>query len=419
MEKENLDENLFKPAAEATPNSRPRSAKGNRNRNSRKSNFKQKQEKLPEIVSVFPLVPAAQELLTRLVCIVIPVEQYSKYAEVVEAATSYATEEDKNLQYTNTYLVQPYVCKLTNKVAFVVGVSNRAFKQYLILAAHAEGFEAFEMTNVPFLGQPGVLVSDMDKTAVDLECLDAFAASLGKGQAVKAITEQAMNGELDFAESLRARVELLKGAKRSDLVKLTHNLPVNPGFVELCKVLQARGWKIGLASGGFVEFVRAAQKQIGHVDHIACNLLDFDGPLSYEADGFVSLVDAEKQVLNGKVKGQIVDDTAKAEFLKKLATSYKIHAGQTIALGDGANDIKMAKEAAWSVGYLPKDVLREQVDGVIVWNDFSNLIAVLEAKQSLYENILRKPEVALRNLCDVNDDERSGLILSSSIRFDK
>ena len=189
---------------------------------------------------------------------------------------------------------------------------------------------------------------DMDSTLINIECIDEIAAAAGKKEEVAAITEAAMRGEItDFKESLRRRLALLKGVPASALEQvLTERLQFNPGARELCAALKAAGLKLVLVSGGFTYFTRYVAVQLG-MDYVRSNELEIvDGRLT---GGLIT-----------QPWGEICDGEEKRRMLVQCTDEMGAHSAQTIAIGDGANDLPMMGAAGLSVAYHAKPKVREQ-----------------------------------------------------------
>ncbi|MCL1138446.1 phosphoserine phosphatase SerB [Shewanella pneumatophori] len=205
--------------------------------------------------------------------------------------------------------------------------------------------ELFEVApNVPQINTPGLLVMDMDSTAIEIECIDELAVMAGVGAAVAEVTELAMQGELDFEQSLRARVAKLEGADAQIIETLCAKLPLMPGLKEMIAELKSHGWRTVVASGGFTPFVNHL-KQLLSLDAAFANELDI-------ADG----------KLLGTVSGQVVDAQFKADTVVSCAAQWQIAVGQSVAIGDGANDIPMIKTADFGIAYHAKPKLAEAAD---------------------------------------------------------
>lgn len=182
---------------------------------------------------------------------------------------------------------------------------------------------------------------DMDSTLIEAEVIDELAKAAGVGEQVAAITEQAMRGELDFAESFRARLALLKGLDKQLLSAIAADLPISEGAEQLITTLKRMGYKTAILSGGFDYFGRYLQSKLG-IDYVFANQLAIEGGK-----------------LTGEVSGDIVDGQRKAELLRELAVKEGISMEQVIAVGDGANDLPMLSIAGLGIAYRAKPIVRK------------------------------------------------------------
>ena len=178
---------------------------------------------------------------------------------------------------------------------------------------------------------------DMDSTLIQTECIDELAMRAGVGDQVKAITERAMRGEIDFKESFTQRVALLKGLDVSVMQDIADHLPITEGADRLMSVLKRCGYKIAILSGGFTFFGEYLQRRYG-IDYVYANELEID----------------EDGKLTGRYVGEVVDGHRKAELLKLIAQVEKVNLAQTIAVGDGANDLPMISEAGLGIAFHAK-----------------------------------------------------------------
>jgi phosphoserine phosphatase len=182
---------------------------------------------------------------------------------------------------------------------------------------------------------------DMDSTLIQTEVIDELAELNGVGEQVRAITESAMNGEIDFSESFKKRMALLEGLSEEVLHNVAVNLPITKGAHRLMKALKYYGYKTAILSGGFTYFGDYLQKELG-IDYVYANQLEIkDGKLT------------------GKYLGEIVDGAKKAEYLKAIAEKEGIHINQTIAVGDGANDLPMLNLAGLGIAFHAKPKVKE------------------------------------------------------------
>ncbi len=186
-----------------------------------------------------------------------------------------------------------------------------------------------------------LVVFDMDSTLIEAEVIDELAVEAGVGDEVSAITEQAMQGEIDFQESFRRRLGLLKGLDESALQRVSDRLQLTEGAERLITSLRALGYKTAIVSGGFTWFANQLKDRLG-MDYVVANELEI-------VDGKVT----------GEVQGQIVDAARKAEVLKDIAQQENVRLEQVIAVGDGANDLQMLAIAGLGVAFRAKPLVRQ------------------------------------------------------------
>lgn len=225
--------------------------------------------------------------------------------------------------------------------------------------AHDAGLDVAPLGKMPHLKTPGLLVMDMDSTAIQIECIDEIAKLAGTGEMVAEVTERAMRGELDFTASLRQRVATLKGADASILRQVRDKLPLMPGLTSLVQNLDTLGWKVAIASGGFTFFAEYLRDTLNLTAVVANELEICDGKLT------------------GEVLGQIVDAKFKAVTLKRLAEEYEISAAQTVAIGDGANDLPMIHAAGLGIAYHAKPRVIEKSEVSIRHADLMGVFCLL------------------------------------------
>ncbi len=192
-----------------------------------------------------------------------------------------------------------------------------------------------------------LVVFDMDSTLIQAEVIVELAKLAGVGDQVAAITESAMRGEIDFKESFRQRVALLKGLPEEKLMKLRRELPLTDGADLVARTLKGLGYKLGILSGGFT-FVGEYLKELLDFDYLYANELHI-----------------ENGVVTGKVVGDIIDGGEKASLLRRLAEQENIALEQTIAVGDGANDLPMISIAGLGVAFNAKPIVRQKASNTI------------------------------------------------------
>ncbi|MFT5314125.1 MAG: phosphoserine phosphatase [Paraglaciecola sp.] len=245
--------------------------------------------------------------------------------------------------------------------ASVERLTDRDLRETLEVIANTHTVELCLFDTVPTLTEPGLLLMDMDSTVIAVECIDQIALLAGVGEQVSRVTGLAMEGKLDFAQSLISRVACLAGADESILAQVKNALPLMPGIFNLVRLLKQHRWKLAIASGGFTYFA----------DYLA-DRLELDAAVANR----LAIVDGK---LQGSVAGDIVDAQVKANTLEALAEKWSIPHSQTIAMGDGANDLVMMNAAALGVAFHAKAIVRNQADIAIRTGDLDTLLWVLVA----------------------------------------
>lgn len=204
-----------------------------------------------------------------------------------------------------------------------------------------------------------LLVADMDSTIIEQECIDELADALGIRDAISEITERAMRGELEFEPALRERVGLLKGLAESELQRVYETqITETPGGRMLCATMRKHGGTCALVSGGFTFFTERVAKSVGFTSNQANTLL------------------VENGALTGEVSDPILGREAKVSALKSLASDLKINALETMAVGDGANDLGMIGEAGLGVAFHAKPVVAAAAPAQINHGDLSALLYI-------------------------------------------
>lgn len=205
---------------------------------------------------------------------------------------------------------------------------------------------------------------DMDSTLIETEVIDELAIRAGVGEQVKDITERAMRGEIDFCESFKERVALLKGLDVNVMKDIAENLPITEGVDRLMSVLKRAGYKTAILSGGFTYFGEYLKKRFGF-DYVYANELEI-----------------EEGKLTGRYVGDIVDGKRKAELLRLIAQVENVNIAQTIAVGDGANDLPMLATAGLGIAFHAKPKVKQTaeqsistigLDGVLYFLGFKDL----------------------------------------------
>lgn len=229
----------------------------------------------------------------------------------------------------------------------VSGASSADMRRALSVAANETGADiAVQDAGLDRRGQH-LVVMDVDSTVIQNEVIDLLAQEAGVLHEVAAITERAMAGELDFAESLRERVALLKGLPESAITAVQARIELTPGARTLCRTLNTLGYRVCLVSGGFIEVIAPLAAELA-VDRVRANSLEI-------RDG----------LLTGEVTGPVVDRLGKRQALEEFADEFGIPMRRTIAIGDGANDIDMLQAAGLGVAFNAKAAARDAADTAV------------------------------------------------------
>ncbi|MDD4920917.1 MAG: phosphoserine phosphatase SerB [Bacteroidales bacterium] len=237
-------------------------------------------------------------------------------------------------------------------------------QRYLVqLSAELNVDISFQEDNI-FRRNRRLICFDMDSTLIKTEVIDELADKAGVGEQVRAITESAMRGEIDFQESFSKRVALLKGLDESVLKDISENLPIMDGADKLMSILKRCGFRIAILSGGFTYFGDQLKKRFG-ADYVYANELEIE-------DG----------KLTGRYIGDVVDGKRKAELLRLIAQVENIDLQQTIAVGDGANDLPMINLAGLGIAFHAKPKVKESagqsistigLDGILYFLGFRDI----------------------------------------------
>ncbi|RME92517.1 MAG: phosphoserine phosphatase SerB [Candidatus Hydrogenedentota bacterium] len=238
-----------------------------------------------------------------------------------------------------------------------------SIKSDLFQVAFREGFDLAIQPEDIYRRAKRLVVMDMDSTLIQQEVIDEIAHFAGVKEKVAFITERAMRGEIDFDDALKERVSLLKGIKLSALKGVLSRISLTPGAERFIAILKKLGYKTAVISGGFTFFTEYFQKKLG-LDYHFANTLESDG-----------------EALTGRVVGKIVNRRTKAELLKEIAQKEGIPLEQTVAVGDGANDLEMLEVAGLGVAFNAKPAVRKQAGGFISQPNLDVILYLLGVSQ--------------------------------------
>ena len=225
--------------------------------------------------------------------------------------------------------------------------SSSEFQSELLDKSEKYDFDFSFQQDTVFRRNRRLVVFDMDSTLINVEVMDELAMAFGVGAEVSRITEMAMQGQIDFKESFLRRVKLLKNMPEQVLQNILGNIELNPGATKLVKTLQYFGYKVGIISGGFQYVGDWLQDRLG-IDYVYANSLEFENGLA-----------------TGRALGEIVDSDKKASLLRQIVQKEEITLQQSIAVGDGANDLQMLSLAGLGVAYHAKPTVKASADNAI------------------------------------------------------
>ncbi|CCX15512.1 HAD-like domain-containing protein [Pyronema domesticum] len=280
-------------------------------------------EKLPEYVSDLAIF----EFIQTIDALSVPYQKSKAYHRVL----------DNNAQ-------QPKVVEIAFTLPKMLELVDLRRHEDIWAFERKWGVEVILQKNDVFRRYKRLAVFDMDSTLIEQEVIDEIARVIGVVDEVSAITHRAMNGELDFTQSLRSRVALLKGAPASVFEDLKSVITFTPGARELCKALKALGFKLAVLSGGFIPLANYIKEELG-LDYAFANQL---------------VVNDDGTELTGELTGDIVDAEHKAVLLQRIAEENGIPLQQVFACGDGANDLKMMYKAGLGIAFNAKPTVQAE-----------------------------------------------------------
>ncbi|MBZ4407729.1 phosphoserine phosphatase SerB [Myxococcus sp. MISCRS1] len=277
----------------------------------------------------------------------------------LHSLTSHLAQAGANVERI-VRLSEPHLGSMELHVTLPPALEPQVLKRSLLaLSMRDNTFDVALQKESLFRRGKRMVVMDMDSTLIRIEVIDELARAHGVGEQVSRITERAMQGEMDYDESLRQRVALLKGLDVDVLHRLAANLPLTEGAETLVRVLKRLGYRTAVISGGFSVAAEALKGRLG-IDHAYSNVLEEEGGR-----------------LTGRTVGAIVNARRKAELLEQLAAQEGILLEQVIAVGDGANDLLMLERAGLGIAFRAKPRLREAADTSISAGGLDTILYLL------------------------------------------
>lgn len=293
-------------------------------------------------------------------------------ARNIEETTRVITEQGVNIDSILRLTGRQSIRKSNQNVRACIEFSLRGTpKDYrqmqadLMQMSHEQGIDFSLQEDNMYRRMRRLICFDMDSTLIQTECIDELAKRAGVGEQVAAITERAMRGEIDFKKSFTERVALLKGLDADVMKDIAETMPITEGVDRLMTVLKQCGYKIAILSGGFTYFGEYLQRKYG-IDYVYANELEIN----------------ENNKLTGRYLGDIVDGKRKAELLKLLAQVEKVNLAQTIAVGDGANDLPMLSEAGLGIAFHAKPRVQANAEQNITTIGLDGVLYFLGFKDS-------------------------------------
>jgi len=286
--------------------------------------------------------------------------------------SSILAEENANIQMISNLTRHCASCvELTIDVNEVKNLSQ--LKTRVIAKSHELNIDLALQKMEAYRKNKRLVFFDMDSTLVDMEIIDEMAQRAGVFKEVSRITEKARRGDIDFEESLTQRVALLKGLRVEELEKIRKDMKLSAGAEDLVDTLKRLGFKLGLVSGGFDYFSDFLREKLG---------LDFS---------YANQLEIKNGALTGKVLGKIVDNTYKAKIVNMVASREGVLLDQTVAIGDGANDVLMLGQAGLGIAYNAKEKLERVANMSLGRARLKNILYILGISEE---------EMGFWNACD-------------------
>ncbi|MFQ5630510.1 MAG: phosphoserine phosphatase SerB [bacterium] len=254
----------------------------------------------------------------------------------------------------------------------------KVLKEVIQKTCDEVGFDTIIQPDSPFRQRRRLVVFDMDNTLIEGEVIDALAIAAKVDDEVKRITLRAMAGEVDFGEALRQRVALLKGLPEQLLEEVAESMKLTAGAQDVVRTLKEMGFKLALISGGFSFFADRVKDKLGF-DYAFANKLEIKGG-----------------IVTGQLEGPIIDKEAKGRILKKIARKEGLNREEVVAVGDGANDEIMLKNAGFGIAFNAYEILQKVADGRLTQNNLHGLLYCLGATERTVNALTKNRESIAR-----------------------
>lgn len=256
----------------------------------------------------------------------------------------------------------------------VTGKDLDELKRDLRITCERIGVDAVVQPDSMFRTRKRLVVFDVDSTIIEGEIINELAKAAGVEEHVSRITDRAMSGELEFRDALKERVRMLRGLPVGELERIADGLKLTPGTEELIFALKRMGFKLALISGGFTFFTDRLQRELGFDHTFANELVIKNGKLT------------------GEVKGKIIDRERKGKILRQLMRMERLRRDEVVAMGDGANDTIMIRNAGLGIAFNAKDVLKKVADGSITKQNLRGLLYALGATDTELREVTQVPK---------------------------
>ena len=287
--------------------------------------------------------------------------------------SSYIQEVSRILAHHNVNILRidnltpPTFSSLKIDTILFQGIKPEPIKRDLLKISNIYSIDAAFIKDSIYRNNKRLVAFDMDSTLIQNEVINDLAKRRGKQEEMQDITEKTMRGEINFEQSLRQRTAMLKGLPQKDMQEVSEQLELTPGCSELIRVLKHLGYKTALISGGFSFFTEKLKDSLG---------LDYH---------FANTLEMVEEKISGRLIGPLVNSEQKAELLKNIARRENISLRQTVAIGDGANDIPMLNTAGLGIAYHAKEIVRYSAPHIVNHGPLTSILYFLGISPSALE----------------------------------